>query len=361
MIIYLSIVLVGLILIIIAILMLISPGKPERITDKNGNHIKNSISEKIFVEINGINQGMFIRGADSSNPLILFVHGGPAFPEYFLFDKFKVNLEDKFTVCYWEQRGGGLSYNSDIKPESISFEQLKSDLVEVTKYLLKRFNKTKLVLMAHSGGTTFGIQAAISNPELFYAYIGIAQITNQTESEKLAFNYMLEEYKRLNNHKKTEELKSFTISESVSETKRFYKSLTRDESMHELGIGTMRNMNSVFNDVFLAVWRCRAYTLTEKLNYWRSKFFFIRKTSLIDELFKNDISKKYKKFEIPIIMISGKYDYTVNYSLSQNYFTKIDAPLKKFYLFDNSAHSPIFEEPEKFSKIIFDEIAGFIK
>jgi pimeloyl-ACP methyl ester carboxylesterase len=52
----------------------------------------------------------------------------------------------------------------------------------------------------------------------------------------------------------------------------------------------------------------------------------------------------------------GYYDYTVNYNLAKEYYNKIIAPEKGFYTFDNSAHSPIFEEPEKANEILIKYI-----
>ena len=50
--------------------------------------------------------------------------------------------------------------------------------------------------------------------------------------------------------------------------------------------------------------------------------------------------------------ISGRHDYTVSYALAKNYFDQIEAPVKGFYTFEHSAHSPLFEEPEKFGEIL---------
>jgi GMP synthase-like glutamine amidotransferase len=50
------------------------------------------------------------------------------------------------------------------------------------------------------------------------------------------------------------------------------------------------------------------------------------------------------------------HDYTVSYKLAKEYFDLIDAPKKAFYTFENSAHSPIFEEPGKVREIIFNEV-----
>lgn len=87
------------ILILIIVLLFISPGKPEPYLDNSGETIAGSISEKVFKKIGGIRQGMFIRGKNINNPVLLYVHGGHAFPNYFLIEKYAPGLEDNFTVC----------------------------------------------------------------------------------------------------------------------------------------------------------------------------------------------------------------------------------------------------------------------
>lgn len=333
-----------------------STGKPEQYLDNAGNKIIGSVSEKTFITIGGVKQGMFIRSKNIDNPVLLYVHGGPAFPNYFLIDKYNPGLEDYFTVCYWEQRGGGLSYSSKVSIESMNFDQLASDAVDVTNYLRKRFGKQKIFMMAHSGGTPIGLLAAFRNPELYQAYIAMAQITNQKESEKIAYTYMLDYYTKTGNQKRIKEMKEYRVLESDSNILPFFKSTLRDQSMHELGIGTMHKMKSVFRDIFLPVWTCKAYTFREKVNIWKSKFSFLPKTNLINELLENDFSNKIQKLDIPVYFFSGKYDLTVNIELSKTYFLKLQAPLKGFYTFENSAHSPLFEETDVIRQIIEHDI-----
>lgn len=349
-------ILFGLILFIGCILFFYSPGKPELFKDENGNKIEGSISEKKIITIGGVKQGMFIRSKNINNPVLLFVHGGPAFSEYFLFEKYKPGLEDNFTVCYWEQRGGGLSYRPNISLETMTFEQLTSDAIEVSNYLRKRFGKEKIYLMAHSGGTIIGIQATAKAPQLYHAYVGMGQITQQAASEKIAYQYMLKQYAALGNKKALNALKIFPILTSNLYLIPFFKSSVRDKSMHELGIGTMRNMKSVFWGVFIPVWTCKSYTIREKINIWASKFTFIKKAKFIDQLFVINIPASVPKLDIPVYFFSGKYDLTVNVHLSKAYLNKLQAPIKGFYTFKNAAHSPIFEEPESVKQIIESDI-----
>src|SRR4051794_13476915 len=96
------------------------PGKPKPFVDENGNPLPGSISEKMYVTINGVEQGMFIKSKDQTNPVLLYLHGG--MPEYFLTQRYPTGLEDDFTVVWWEQRGSGLSYNADIPPATMTQE-----------------------------------------------------------------------------------------------------------------------------------------------------------------------------------------------------------------------------------------------
>ncbi len=134
------------------------PGKPQPFVDENGRPLAGSLSEKVVIKLNGIEQGMFIKSRDFTNPVLLYLHGG--MPDYFLSEKYPTGLEDYFTVVWWEQRGSGLSYSPGIRRESLTLEQMISDTLAVTNYLRQRFGKEKIYLMGHSGGTFIGIQAA---------------------------------------------------------------------------------------------------------------------------------------------------------------------------------------------------------
>ncbi len=347
------------ILLLFGIVLAYSPGKLAPFLDKEGKLLKDSISKKVFIEIGGVRQGMFIRGKNIKNPILLYVHGGPSFPEYFLVDKYPTGLEDAFTVCYWEERGGGLSYSSDVSIESMTMEQLISDTIEVTNYLRQSFGQEKIYLMAHSGGTAFAIQVAAKEPKLYSAYIGIAQITRQVESEKLAYKYLVEHYDTVGNKKMMEKLEEYPVLEDDSFVIPFFKSIVRDQAMHDLGIGTMRNMKSLAMNVVVPIMLCEAYSLADKINIWTSKFTFIKETTLNDQLLSTDLTIKVPGLDIPVYFFSGAYDLTVNHDLSKDYLKQIQAPTKGFYIFENSAHSPIYEEPAKMMMIIKkDVLAG---
>jgi pimeloyl-ACP methyl ester carboxylesterase len=120
--------------------------------------------------------------------VLLFLHGG--LPEYFLTERYPTQLENDFTVVWWEQRGAGLSYSPRIPPETMTLEQFVADTLSVTDYLRNRFSQEKIYLMAHSGGTFIGLQVAARAPQVYCAYVGVAQMVHQLESERRAYEYM---------------------------------------------------------------------------------------------------------------------------------------------------------------------------
>jgi pimeloyl-ACP methyl ester carboxylesterase len=184
-------ILLGVIFIFIGLLLAVSPGKVKPFLDKQGRVLVGSISEKIHVNINGVQQGMFIIGKNVGNPILLFIHGGTAMPEYFLTQNYPTGMEQYFTVCWWDRRNAGLSYSANMSPETWTLEQSIGDTLAVANYLRSRFHKDKIYLMAHSGGSLIGIQAAARSPELFYAYIGVGQMSYQLQSEILSYEYMV--------------------------------------------------------------------------------------------------------------------------------------------------------------------------
>jgi pimeloyl-ACP methyl ester carboxylesterase len=336
---------------LVGLLLRWSPGKPKPFVDKDGRPLAGSISEKTFVDINGAEQGMFIKGKDATNPVLLYLHGG--MPDYFLTRRYPTGLEDHFTVCWWEQRGSGLSYGADLPPETMTLEQFVSDTLEVTDYLRDRFEKEKVFLMGHSGGTFIGIQAAARAPESYYAYIGVAQMSNQLESERRAYEYMLRRFREEGNEDVVEELEAAPVT-ARGGTPEGYLDL-RDKGMHSLGVGTTHDMDSVVTGLFLPSLRFPEYTLTEKINLWRAKFSS-GVSILWDKAIATDLSQELLELDVPVYFFHGIHDYTVNYALAKEYFEELEAPLKGFYTFEHSAHSPMFEEPEKARRVLREDV-----
>ena len=342
--------LLGLVLISIIIIFANSPGKLDELKDIEGNKIANSLAEKHFIEVGGIQQGFFLRSENPDNPVILFLHGGPGSPELPMFYPYETQerLEKYFTVCYWDQRGTGMSFNNSIDAGTMTLEQMIEDTRQITEYLKHRFKKEKIYLMGHSWGTLLGIKTIEKHPENYFAFIGIGQVTKQKESEKLAYDYMLQHAKEIEDKSVIKSLEQFNRNDPDFPTME-YISTIRTPLMNKYGIGVIRENFSMAGLVFDVVF-FKGYTFLEKIKCIQGMLFSL--THLWDYVKESNLFESSIAFQIPVYITHGKYDYQVSYTLALEYFDLIEAPDKAFFTFENSAHSPIIEEPEKFVQII---------
>lgn len=303
------------------------------------------IAKKGWVKIGGIKQGYFIRGEDEKNPVILYLHGGPGSPELAMIKDTK--LEKYFTICYWEQRGAGMTFSSDIDPATLTTTQLVEDTRQITDSLCNWYGVDKIYLMGHSWGSYLGIKTVEKYPELYHAYIGIGQMCHQLESERLAYDYLTTEAYKIED---TETVKAFVEYDknSCDFPSNEYLLKVRTTAMNKYGVGiTHKNISML--DLAIDLLYYRGYTLDEKLNYLRGTMLSLNK---FPEVMEDNLFKTSTQFEIPVYIIQGKYDYQVSYELARRYLDSINAPKKMFFTFEESAHSPNIEEPERFVEVV---------
>lgn len=138
------------------------------------------IDETGFVPIGGIEQWVAIQGSDVRNPVILFLHGGPAEAQSPFLKAF-VPWQADFTVVNWDQRGSGRTYGRNgastpgMSTPDLALDRLCNDAREVAEYARKRLSKKKVILVGQSWGTELGLHVVKRWPDLFYAFVGTGQ------------------------------------------------------------------------------------------------------------------------------------------------------------------------------------------
>lgn len=292
---------------------------------------------------------------NGSRPILLVCGGGPGIPEYFLEALYPSLLSEHFRLCYFDYRGTGRVCDCNVNPETVTTPVLLNDVIELTEHLIKTYCCHKIFILGHSFGTYIALKVVLKRPDLYYAYLAMSQICNQFESENEAYRYMISEYERLGKKSISKKLKKYNIKKSFSEYNQYFRSSLRDKAMHQLGIGTMRTMRSAISGLFFPSFKIKGFSFVEKIRIWRGKFR-ADKFPVISEVATFNIFKKQVSLSIPIYLFVGKYDYTTSVSLQLKFFKELDAPKKKLFMFEESAHSPIFEEPQKTNSIFKDII-----
>ncbi|MEK4273676.1 alpha/beta fold hydrolase [Paenibacillus sp. FSL R7-0026] len=301
---------------------------------------ENSISMLEQVEINGTGHEVMIRGVDRTNPILIFVHGGPGCSEIPYVRKYQKELEQHFTVVHYDQRGSGKSYHFFEDYSNLTTDLLVDDLLALRNYVSKELGQEKVILIGHSFGTYIGMKAAAKAPTQFHAYIGIGQMANTLQSELESLEYTYEQAKQAGN---AEDVKKLELIRSSIEQG---KELTPRILLQKYG-GAARLINEnrdyisgfLFNPEYNGLDMIRFYT-----------GMFSSQDILLKEAFDQNLPDIVDHLEIPTYFVTGKYDYMTTANAARDYFDVLDAPIKDFIVFNESAHYPQFEEKEKFVK-----------
>jgi len=294
---------------------------------------KKAVSTLEKIDLGGVKQSALIRGNDTSNPILLFLHGGPGMPMMYLSHSFQSNLEKDFIVVQWDRRGAGKSYNKKIDPLTITDEQYYNDALNLINLLKTRFDKEKIFLVGHSWGTYLGSILAYKNPELFYAYISIGQIVNSEKAHVLQEKFIKDKAIQLNR------------LEAIDDIEKYGKDIY-EKWLFKFGAEMYKDTSyQIFIKEGL---RSPEYSIFDALKIGKGSEFCSTniKYSMVESTIENEITE----YQIPCFFLVGKYDMTTPASLISNYYDIINAPLKKIYWFDNSAHFPFYEEKDLFSK-----------
>jgi pimeloyl-ACP methyl ester carboxylesterase len=152
------------------------------------------VNEEMFVRIGGIDQWITIKGDDRNNPVLLFLHGGPGDALSPFADSVFGGWEKNFTLVQWDQRGAGRTFGKSGPSieRTMTVERMAQDGVEVAEFLTTHLNKKKIIIAGGSWGSILGIYMAHARADLFYAYVGSAQLVNIRKNDAASYARVLE-------------------------------------------------------------------------------------------------------------------------------------------------------------------------
>ncbi len=284
------------------------------------------------IRIGNVDQCILIRGNDSSLPVLLFLHGGPGMPAMYLAHAFQRELEKEFVVVQWDRRGAGKSYREDISG-TLTTEQLVADTVELTNVLRSRFHQDKIYLVGHSWGTYLGMIVIARHPELYHAYVGIGQLARSSPIAGIQDEYIRQSARRMGDQDAIKELEEKGAS-------------VRETLLFKFG-GEIHNAKS-FMPLLLTGLAAPEYSLRDARNIPRGVSLYSR--NFVYNSISGELMDVITRVEIPVYFFTGRYDYTDPFTLTEEYFSKINAPEKHIVWFEESAHFPFYEEPAAFAR-----------
>ncbi|MEP7248881.1 MAG: alpha/beta hydrolase [Spartobacteria bacterium] len=301
------------------------------------------------LQLGGIEQWIQIRGEDRRKPILLFLHGGPGFPQM-PFAHLNAELEEHFVVVQWDQRGAGKSYSRSIPDGSMKVEQFVSDAHDLMQLLLRRFQAPKCYLIAHSWGTVFGTLLVARDPELFYAYVGLGQVADFPETQQVRYDFALGAAHQEHNRKAVEALTRIGRPPypSFDQSDRLEKWVSHFDNQRYDNISPWRMAWWAFESPAYSWFDLAKIPLGYRYSstrLWREVFYQI------------DLFRQAPRLEVPVYFFLGRHDKVVTAEVAERYFHALAAPRgKRLIWFEESGHWPQFHERKKYRDALVQQV-----
>jgi proline iminopeptidase len=293
------------------------------------------------VRIGGIDQWIEVRGENVNNPILLVIHGGPGFAFIPMASAFQGPWEKYFTVVEWDQRGAGKTYASndkELQRRTMNVPQMEQDTLDVVNYLRNRFQRERIFVLGHSFGSILGLWLAHEHPELICAYVGVGQIINAEQNDKIAHQDALEAARVRHNEQAVRDLES--VGATADRQAQYWEAQLLGPPASGPGFLDINRLLS-------ALVTAPEYSLADDYGFVRGQRSSLE--IMIPEISKVDLNKLGSDFRAPIFFFEGRHDPYCRPSLVWEYSRTINAPHKDFVWFENSGHFPFFEERQKFA------------
>ena len=295
-----------------------------------------AVDTSFLLPVNGVKQYLEIKGASTTKPILLFIHGGPSWPATPMNRKYNQDLANDFVFVSWDQRNCGKSQTDTTV--ALTPALYMEDAHVVTQFLQRQYHWRKILVVGYSWGSIIGVMLVQKYPQDYAAYIGMGQMVNPGKSEMLARNHVARQAALRKDTATLAALARIPFSEEggykngLDDMLKF-RGLS-DKYLTSSEVTELPNPMTLYSDYKALDWISPVMRTGKLL----SRYIDGGKTNLL----------KQNIFQLPVYLIVGKYDYTTSAELAKQYFTLLKAPKKQLFLFEHSGHGPSWEEPQLF-------------
>lgn len=264
--------------------------------------------------------------------------------------KYLSSLADTFTVVCWDQRGAGKNYSfRTSNKEKMTLDSCVEDTHTVIGLLKKKFFQDKIFIVGHSWGSVLGVLTISRYPEDIAAYVGIGQFVNGSENERLSYEFTMSEAKRRNDKKAVRTLEKIGAPQNGTYNNANDFLLQRNY-LQKYGGAVFDTEESITRFVIKAIFTTNEYSPLDYVRYFLGRKHCIK--LLYGEMILCDFLKDILTLSVPVYITQGKHDFNTPSVLAKQWFDALEAPEKAFIWFENSAHSPHFEESALWAQTI---------
>lgn len=312
------------------------------------------IDKKMMVTLGGLPQKIHIKGQNESNPILLFLHGGPGVCNRHSVMTANADLCEVFTIVAWDQRGSGGSYKG-AAVETLTVDRMVDDAHELVMWLCAEFKRDKIFIIGGSWGSALGTILAHRYPDNIAAYVGFGQFVNGPKNEELSFKFAYEAAEKAGDAKSLEMLNRVGPPEMGVYKGGFDGMMAQRRVMMKYGgYSQDKKKRSYFSSMVVPMIKSGEYTLSDFIGVAKGYKYVL--TAMWPEVGALDFPRDYTAFKVPYFIFDGRLDENTPASLVEDYFEVIKAPHKELIWFDKSGHNPLGDEPERFKALLIDRL-----
>ena len=306
------------------------------------------------VPINGTQLHIRIRSCDPEKPVVLFLHGGPGVCDRHWVLKEQSGLAEICTMVCCDQRGSGKSYTRAQAGQRMCVDEVVEDMRQLVAYLCARFHKRQLIIIGHSWGSFLGTLLASRHPEQIAAYIGMGQLADGPDNERISYEFVWNEANKRGDAKAIADLTRIGAPKNG-----LYGSIddlmVQRDYMTKFGGGGYGESASIWKSMILPLLATPEYALFDLPRYAKGAFYNLRE--LWSEVATSSFRRDIRALAVPVYITQGRHDQNTPSELARAWFDALEAPQKEWFWFEQSAHSPIKEEPALWGDVVRGIIA----
>lgn len=328
--------------------------------NSNWFEAQTGIDEEDFVTVGGVDQYIRIRGRDRSKPVLLDLHGGPGNASSGINHRQYRPLTEYFVVVEWDQRGAGKSASDDAIVETMSYDRMVDDAIEMIEHLQQRLSVEKVVLVGHSWGSILGIGVIKKRPDLISAYVGVGQVVAWNAGFDETARLLMAAAEAAGDAEIAEELRALPDEwPPKGEAQAVFQRIAAIQGKlprYKKGYHALKDGNMLNSDLMLDLLLSPDLEVSSILGIGGGAQAAAT-VALIDDLYGRDVRRDFGyDYEVPMFIFQGEHDWQTPTTLVKPWFAKLNAPYKQYVAFEDSAHYVFPEEPGKYIVSFVNEV-----
>jgi pimeloyl-ACP methyl ester carboxylesterase len=300
-------------------------------------HTPHGIDQGGYMQIGGLRQWVQIRGENRDNPVLLFVHGGPALSMIPFTYRSMRPWEKYFTIVSWDQRGAGRTYilNGGADETATGMDQIVADGIQVAQVTRSLLHKERIVVLGESFGSAVALEMVRRQPQLFYAFVGTGQIIDMPRGERIAYDMLLRQVRAAHDEKASAQLTALGPPPYADPSR-----LLQEQRIEADYPGEAEG--SMGRDFIYAP----GYSLRD--SYELLAGATQHRTRLVAEAMNYTAASRGTHFEVPLFFIQGAQDSVAPVQLVAEYMSAISAPRKALVEIPGGGHNAFILHSREF-------------